>query len=176
MSRESDRSFSGARLGAAPRAYLALCADETELADETSRARKLAALGFALLVLIAVPLLWAAGPGNDQAIATPAMKSSNSGPGGGGGDDDDNSGPGGNSGPGSGNDDDSATATSLGNRETAGTTNAEATTKDGTATSRGARDTRGTTRGEQNSTRVTNTGTTRAGDTTNGTTAGNTTV
>jgi hypothetical protein len=180
MSNERDRRADA--LGPASRAFLQMWGGEAALESEgPSGARKLVALGLAVLTLAAVPVLWfALGPGDDRAVAVAASKSSNSGPGGG---DEDNSGPGGggDSGPGGGDDDtgdDSASATasasSTGNRETAGTTRGEVTTRDGTKTSR-AGNTRGTTRGEA-STRVTNTGTTRGVDTTNGpTTAGGTT-
>jgi hypothetical protein len=176
MSKRDRRAPGEGRLGPASRAFLQMSEGEAALeSEEVSRGRKLVALGLAVLTLLAVPVLWfTVGPGSDQAVAVIAGKS----------DDDDNSGPGGgdedNSGPGGGDDstgDDSvsvtASATSTGNRETAGTTRGEATTKDGTATTkRGS--TRGTTRGEP-STRVTTTGTSRGTDSTKGTTRGATT-
>ena len=87
--------------------YLALHDDGPVLAA-TSPARRLAALVFAVLLLAAVPLVWA-----DNALATTGPKAAiahdgdddNSGPGGGDDDDEDSSGPG------SRGDDSSGTAT-----------------------------------------------------------------
>jgi hypothetical protein len=177
MSGRDRRAPQGGNLGPASRAFLQITGSEAALeSEEPSRARKLAALGLAVLALLAVPVLWLTlGPGSDQASAVLAAKSHDDSSGPGSGDDD-------NSGPGSGDDDEdsgddsasiTASASSLGNRETAGTTRGEASTHDGTATSRRA-DTRGTTRGEP-STRVTDTGTSHGVDSTNGTTAGATT-
>ncbi len=175
MSEGDRRTPREGGLGPASRAFLQMSGGEAALeSEQASRARKLAALGLAVLTLLAVPVLWLTlGPGNDQAVAVTATKSDDdsSGPGSG---DDDNSGPGGGDDD-TGDDSDSVTAsaTSNGARETAGTTRGEASTRDGTATSRRG-NTRGTTRGEP-STRVTDTGTSRGVDTTNGTTAGATT-
>jgi hypothetical protein len=177
---ERDRSAPRERMGPASRAFLQMSAGEAALeSEEASRARKLAALGLAVLTLLAVPVLWfTLGPGNDQAVAVVAGKShdDNSGPGS--GDDDDNSGPG-DGDDSTGDDSVTASATSTGNRETAGTTRGEATTTDGTKTTRrgtardttrGERSTRGTTRGD--STRATKTGTSRGADSTNATSRG----
>jgi hypothetical protein len=183
MSERDRRAPVAPSLGPASRAFLQLSGGEAALESEgPSRARKLVASGLAVLALLAVPALWfALGPGDDRVVAVAAAKGGNSGPGSG-GDGDDNSGPGGGGDSGHGGDDSghddsvsvTASASSTGNRETAGTTTGEATTRDGTKTTRKA-DTRGTTRGEA-STRATNTGTTHGVDTTNGeTTRGGTT-
>lgn len=133
------------RLGPASRAFLQMSSGEAALeGEETSRARKLAALGLAVLMLCAAPLLWAAlGPGSDQAAAVVASKShdQNSGPGS--GDDDDNSGPG---------DGDDPTDTDLSRATTR-----KGTTR-GTTTGTGRGDTRASTRA---GTTRTNTATTR---------------
>lgn len=176
MSEGDRRAPREGDLDPASRAFLQMSGGEAAFeSEEPSTAHKLAALGLAVLALLAVPVLWLTlGPGNDQAAAVIAAKShdDSSGPGSG---DDDNSGPGGGDDDDTGNDSASVTvsASSRANRETAGTTRGEASTHDGTATSRRA-DTRGTTRGEP-STRVTDTGTSHGVDSTNGTTAGATT-
>jgi hypothetical protein len=169
---ERGRRAPGEGLGPASRAFLLMSEGEAALeSEEASRARKLAALGLAVLALFALPLLWfTLGPGNDQAVAVVAGKShdDNSGPGSG---DDDNSGPGGGD---DSTDDDTASATSRNNRDTRGTTRGEATTTNDTATSKRGDSTRGTTRGDpttRDTSKGTSTGTSR-GTGTRGTTRG----
>ena len=135
MPRDDERARRG--LGGTARAFLALSGDEAALdSEEPSRARRLAALLLATLVLIAIPLLWlSTGPG-DQAVALTAGKSENSGPGGGeDDDDDDNSGPGGDSEDDSADNAGSAATAGTGSRDSArtnGTTrNTAATSDDG---------------------------------------------
>ena len=118
MSNEGDRRTPReGGLGPASRAFLRMSGGEAALeSEQASRARKLAALGLAVLTLLAVPVLWLTrGPGNDQAIAVNATKSDDdsSGPGSG---DDDNSGPGGGGDDDTGDDSDSVTASATSRR------------------------------------------------------------
>lgn len=160
MSIESDGSASPSGLGAAPRAFLRLSAGGATLVDgEVSRARKLAALGFSVLVLTAVPLLWITA-GADQAVAVTAGKS---GPGHGGDEDD---GPGDDT---AGEDDDLTDSRTSGDGVSTATRPSGAETNTGT----GRGDTRNSTRG---GTTGTNTGTTRGARETAGTTQGGTSV
>jgi hypothetical protein len=161
MSRDSERKTTDG-LGAAPRAFLRLSAGEAALeGGEVSRGRKLAALGFSVLVLIAVPLLWVTS-GADQAVAVAGKSAPGHGHD---GDDDDNSGPGGDT---AGDDDDLTDSRTSADGATSTRASGRATN---TGTGRG--DTRNSTRG---GTTGTNTGTTRGDRETGGTTLGGTSV